>query len=372
MAQRSLRVGAFAPLSRPGLVPAGHHLRAGLELGAEDVNGAGGIDGRSLELALCDSAGTADRAISSLHELERAGVVAIAGEYHSAVAWPLAELAHARALPFVCASATLDRLTRVRAPSVVRIAAPQSYGWRVYAEYLVASGHRHVALGLVPDQYWSSGADVIETRLHEAGAVCTRIDVTGQTARQVVDRVRRTDGVTAVLLLAGYPQPSLAITKTLRSDHRFDDVVIGDPAGRAEFREWIDLLGDDGIGVPYLRYTSPPEDERGQRVARQLSKRLGEPASFVALEGYDAIQVVAEAMRIADEDHRRLAAALADVDIRGTRGRLRFSRASGLPVLQWVWPPVQVAAHTDAARPDLVTVLHEQPSRDHPQPVAVT
>jgi hypothetical protein len=29
------------------------------------------------------------------------------------------------------------------------------------------------------------------------------------------------------------------------------------------FREWLDLLGDDGIGVPYLRYASPPDDDLG-------------------------------------------------------------------------------------------------------------
>jgi hypothetical protein len=149
--------------------------------------------------------------------------------------------------------------------------------------------------------------------------------------------------------------------KALRSDHRFDDLVIGDPAGRAEFREWVDLLGDDGIGVPYLRYTSPPDDDLGPIVAAQLSERLGEPGSFIALEGYDTIQVLAEALRLASDDRTRLPAALAGVDIRGTRGRLRISHTSGVPVLQWVWPPVQVAAHTDSARPDLVSVLREEP-----------
>jgi hypothetical protein len=44
VSRRAVRVGAFAPLSSPGLVPAGRHLRAGLELGVEDFNRAGGVD----------------------------------------------------------------------------------------------------------------------------------------------------------------------------------------------------------------------------------------------------------------------------------------------------------------------------------------
>jgi ABC-type branched-subunit amino acid transport system substrate-binding protein len=135
--------------------------------------------------------------------------VAIAGEYHSAVARPLAELAHARALPFVCASATLDRLTRVPTPSIARIAAPQSYGWRIFAEYLRASGHGRVALALFPDEYRSSGAEVVEAHLREAGSVCTPIDVTDLSPSQVVDRLGRINEVSAILSLAGYPEPSL-------------------------------------------------------------------------------------------------------------------------------------------------------------------
>jgi ABC-type branched-subunit amino acid transport system substrate-binding protein len=341
-------------------VPAGRQLKGGLELGIEDVNRSGGVDGRLLELLMRDSAGLADRATSALRELDSEGIVALAGEFHSVVARPLAELADSRGLPFVCSSATLDELTSAPAASVGRIAAPQSHGWRVYADYLVAAGHAHVALAIFPDEYWSSGAAVLEARLREKGVVCTRIDVTDLSGFDVADRLRRIDGVAAVLLLAGYPEPSVAVVKALRSDARFDDLLIGDPAGRAEFAEWRDLLGRDGVGVPYLRYTAAAGTELGASVAARLSKRLGEPASFVALEGYDTIQVVAEALRLGGDDRVRVGQALTEVEIQGTRGPLRFSRTAGVPVLQWVWPPVEVAAHTDPAQTDRVTILHEE------------
>jgi ABC-type branched-subunit amino acid transport system substrate-binding protein len=87
---RALNVGAFAPLTSPGLVPAGRHLRAGLELGVEDVNEAGGVDGQLVELMLRDTAGSPNRGTSALHDLDAEGVVAVVGEFHSAVACPLA------------------------------------------------------------------------------------------------------------------------------------------------------------------------------------------------------------------------------------------------------------------------------------------
>jgi hypothetical protein len=39
---------------------------------------------------------------------------------------------------------------------------------------------------------------------------------------------------------------------------------------------------------------------------------------------------------------------------------VQFTHTPGVPVLQWVWPPVQVAAHRGASQRRRVTVLHEE------------
>jgi ABC-type branched-subunit amino acid transport system substrate-binding protein len=62
-------------------VPAGRQLKAGLELGIEDVNRSGGVDGRLLELLMRDSAGLADRATSAQRDLDGERVMALAGEF---------------------------------------------------------------------------------------------------------------------------------------------------------------------------------------------------------------------------------------------------------------------------------------------------
>ena len=359
-----LSVGAFAPLTSPGFVPAGRHLRAGLELGVEDLNGAGGVDGQSVGLDVRDTAGSPGHATSALHDLDAKGVVAVVGEFHSAVARPLAELAQTLRLPFVCSSATLDKLTSAPTDCVARLAPPQSHGWGAYADYLLAGGHEDVALAITPDEYWSAGAGVLEARLREGGARCTPIDVTGVSGSAVADQLAEMNAVGALLLLVGYPEPLAGIVRAVRSDGRFDHLLIGDPAGRAEFPEWSQLLGGDGLGVPYLRYRPAALSEFGARVGSRLAQRLGETPSFVALEGYDTIRVLGEGLRLAGDDRAQLVSALPRVKVQGTRGLLELSRAPGVSVLQWVWPPVQVAAHTDALQLDRASVLHEaQPER---------
>ena len=358
----AVKVGAFAPLSSPGLVPAGRHLKAGLELGVEDFNQAGGVDGQLVELMMRDTEGSPDRATVLLHDLDAEGVVAVVGEFHSAVARPLAELAHSLGLPFVCSCATLDKLTSGPTDCVARLAPPQLHGWRVYAEYLLDRGLRHVALAMTPDEYWSSGAAVLEARLRQDGAQCTRIDVTDLAGPPVGDRLAELDAVEALLLLVGYPEPSAGIVRAVRSDARFDNLIVGDPAGRAEFPEWSQLLGRAGLDVPYLCYLPALLDEFGTSVASRLAERLGEAPSFVALEGYDTIRVLGEGLCLAGADRGRLAHALRRVRVAGTRGLIQFTRTPGVPVLQWVWPPVQVVAHTDVSQRDRVAVLREEES----------
>ena len=46
MAKKNIRVGGLAPLGRPGFFEAGLQLKAGLELGVEEVNSAGRESGR--------------------------------------------------------------------------------------------------------------------------------------------------------------------------------------------------------------------------------------------------------------------------------------------------------------------------------------
>src|SRR5688572_19762512 len=97
----SIHVGALVPLTRPGWVEAGRHLLAGLELAVRDVNDAGGIVGRPLELLVRDTAADPRKAAAAVDELARLGVAALAGEYHSVVARAAAARADALGLPFL-------------------------------------------------------------------------------------------------------------------------------------------------------------------------------------------------------------------------------------------------------------------------------
>jgi ABC-type branched-subunit amino acid transport system substrate-binding protein len=349
----SVQVGALVPLTRPGWVEAGRHLLAGLELGVGDVNDAGGIVGRPLELVVRDTAADPQRAAAAVDELARLGVTALAGEYHSVVARAAAARADAIGLPFLCSSAVLDGLTEQPTEWVARLAPAQSHGWQIYADFLLGAGHRRIAVAAESSVYWASGTRILRDYLGARGGTVFEVDARAvAVCDQLVD-----NRATALLLLVGYPEPAASIVKSVRRDARLAEIMIGAPAGQPEFAEWATLLGDDGAAIPFLRYLPERLSPLGAQVEAALRERLAEAPSFVAFEGYDTVAVLADVLRSHGADRARTTESWPRVAVEGTRGQIRFSRTPGINVWQWAWPPVQVVDR-DPAEPDRFRILH--------------
>lgn len=352
-----MRIGALAPLTPPGWVDAGRHLLAGLQTAVDDVNAADGINTRPLELVVRDTAADPERARTAVDELTDLGVSALAGEYHSVVARTAAERAHTRHLPFLCSSAVLDALTEHPTPWVARLAPAQSHGWRIYADFLLAQGHRRIAVAAQPSVYWQSGTRILHDHLTPRGATLIPLDQDPSDPEAVCDALVH-HRATALLVLTGIPEPALPLVAAVRRDPRLAHVLIGAPAGQPELPTWTDRLGNDGAAVPFLRYLPPAPSPLGTRVRAALRERLGQEPSFVAFEGYDTITVLAHALREHGTDRAALADAWPHLDVEGTRGRIRFTPTPGIDVHQWAWSPVQVVDR-DPDDPARLRTLHQ-------------
>jgi ABC-type branched-subunit amino acid transport system substrate-binding protein len=336
-------------------VGAGHHLLAGLELAVRDVDDAGGIAGRRLELVVRDTAADPHRAAAAVDELDRLGVVALAGEYHSVAARAAAARADALGLPFLCSSAVLDALTDRPTRWVARLAPAQSRGWEVYADFLLGARHRRVAVAAESSVYWASGTRILRDHLASRGGSVVELDMRAPAPAALCDALVDARA-TALLLLVGHPERAAPIVESVRRDQRLAETMIGAPAGQPELAEWATLLGDSGAGIPFLRYLPERLSPLGARVEAALRERLGEAPSFVAFEGYDTIAVLADVLRSGGVDRARIADHWPRVAVEGTRAQIHFSRKPDISVWQWAWAPIQVVDR-DPAEPDRFRVL---------------
>ncbi|MBZ9929581.1 ABC transporter substrate-binding protein [Mesorhizobium sp. BR1-1-5] len=343
--EETTTIGALVPLTRPGWVEAGSHLLAGLQLAVSEINGAGGVGGKALELLVRDTAADPQKAFAAVDELARLGVVAIAGEYHSVVARAAAIRADELGLPFLCSSAVLDRLTEKPTKWVARLAPPQSRGWQIYADFLSRAGHDRISVASQQSVYWASGVHILRDRLQANGATLSDISMSSLDPSMLCDQLMD-HGATVLLLLVGQPDPAISIVKSVRNDGRLSTIKIGAPAGQPEFAEWATLLGKDSAAIPFLRYRPGHLNPLGSRVERALRETLGEAPSFVALEGYDTILVLAQAIRTCGTDRNSIAESWPHIEVAGTRGHIQFFRTPATTVWQWTGAPIQIAERT--------------------------
>src|SRR5438105_7391809 len=131
MCAQSVLIGGLGPLSYPGMPWAGRELFDAMHLAVREVNRTGGAGRRSLQLLCENTSGSEAAAVNAVKRLGGQGVHAFAGEFHSVAANAIVDPIGQSGLPFVCASATLDRITSCRRRNVFRLSPPQSYGWRV-------------------------------------------------------------------------------------------------------------------------------------------------------------------------------------------------------------------------------------------------
>ncbi|MBU6486268.1 MAG: ABC transporter substrate-binding protein [Burkholderiales bacterium] len=352
----AVKIGALAPLSRPGWVDAGRHLLAGLDLAVGEANENGGILGRPLELIVRDTAADPQKAIAAVDEMAHLGVVALAGEYHSVVARAAAIRADTLGMPFLCSSAVLDALTDRPSDWVARLCPVQSHGWRIYADFLLNAGHRSIAAVTQPSLYWASGTRILRDRFAVRDGTLIELDASTLSPTAVCDAVVA-NGATALLLLTGHPDTAVSIVQSVHRDRRLATLLIGAPAGQPELPEWTALLGNDGLAIPFLRYRTEGLNPLGVRIEAALRRRLGEPPSFVAFEGYDTATVLVEALRSLGIDRTLGPGVWSSLVVEGTRGTIEFSRPPQMRVWQWAWPPVEVVDR-DPEQPDRFRLLH--------------
>lgn len=353
-----IRIGGLGPLSLPGIPWAGRELQDGMALAVKQLNDMGGVLGKSLTLLFEDTHGHPEVGVTAVERLLEKQVHAFAGEFHSVVADAIVEPVQLSGLPFVCASATLDTITTRRLSCVFRLAPPQSYGWRVYADFLAAAGFRHAVALQEDNPYWKNGSGAIEARLNEHGGQFTRLLAAAGTADatswmpQVQALLSVPPAPDILLLMMAYPDPLRSVVSDARAHGLVPPACfLGDPAGRTVFPEWWEIAGTLATQIPFLSYIGVGGlTDRGKRMSADFERQYRREPTFVALEGYDAILVLADAFDDAGTtEPDKVLKALRQVRQEGTRGTITFlTEPTGVVHQQWKWPPVSVVAYTSA------------------------
>lgn len=303
----SLRIGWLAALTGPGAAPAIGFNR-GVTLAAAELNAAGGVRGRPVELVTRDTRGDPVKAVAMTKDLiGRAKVHAIWGPTNSGEAQATLPLMAQAGTPCLHPCVVDGLIDPERFPSVFRL-APSNSQWDEAARGYVLNtlGVRRVAVLGDTTVYGTSAVTASAAAFARDGVRVVSQSLIPATQPDVTpDMMAARAAGAAVLVVWSASAGLLSRLMNVRRALRWNVPIVGHPSlGSDEIRTLLDRPGNwERVFMVGCRSCSVGEDgklpERSQAFVARLAAAqvaLHDTSLWWVACGYDAVRLVAAAV----------------------------------------------------------------------------
>jgi branched-chain amino acid transport system substrate-binding protein len=322
--QETIKIGVLLPLSG-GNAEAGANMLDAAKLAADDVNAAGGVLGRHIEIVSGDDGCASEAATGAAESILGTGIVGIAGGYCSGAAIPASAVTDARGIPYI-AMASNPAYTDRGLRTVFRIYGRDDQQAIFAARFLAGPGGAKKLALLHDNSVYAKGlAELIRSANDELklGTQIVFFDaITPAQAdyRSVLTQVRASGADT--LYFTGYPGEAGVLLRQAK-----------------ELTLPIRLMGGDGTNDPvviksaglaaeeYVVTTAPLPQflPSGEAFAQTYRDRFGQAPGPYTMYQYDMVRVLANAIFWAGStDPKDIVEALRTTRHQGLTGEIFF------------------------------------------------
>jgi ABC-type branched-subunit amino acid transport system substrate-binding protein len=323
-AQGAIKVGALLPLSG-GNAEAGTNMLHAARLAADDVNAAGGVLGRHIEIVPGDDGCSPEMATAAAGTLLGTGIVGIAGGYCSGATIPASAVTDVRGIPYI-AMASNPALTDRGLRTVFRVYGRDDRQAVFAARFLAGPGAVKKLALLHDNSLYAKGlAELIRSANDDLklGIQVVFFDAItpGQADyRAALTRIRTSGADT--LYYTGYPGEAGLLLRQAK-----------------ELRLPVRLMGGDGTNDPvvikvagaaaegYVVTTAPLPQflPSGEAFAQSYRQRFGEAPGPYAMYEYDMVRILADAIfRAGSTEPKDIVEALRTTHHEGLTGEIFF------------------------------------------------
>ena len=328
-----IKIGVIAENSTISGIP----IPNAAQIAVEEINAAGGINGRMLEVVAYDDHNSAADAVRAFQRLASEDkVVAVIASYTSEVALALEPWSGRLKLPFITPGAASDEL-----------------GKRIHADYdkLKYSFHGYLASAFLAQSVCDAAKDLLVDKLHmktaaifsEDAAWTTPLDAGYEACLPkigltVVDHVRfnpDTTDFTPIFNRIEAKKPDVLITGIAHAGVQptvqwatqqvpFPMFGISSQATSSTF--WKDTNGKtQGVMLQLAATDTVATTPKTIPFALKYTARYGITPAYTGYTTYDEVYIIADAIRRAGStDPDKMVEAMEATDYQGTVGRMRF------------------------------------------------
>ena len=300
-----IKIGALTSLTG-NFAPWGIQASAGMQLAVDEINAAGGVGGRMLELVVTDDQSNAEEAVSGLERMIEDGVVAVGGPISSDVGLNTAQFAEQSEVPLFLVKAGSDAILTTDSRYTFRTCIPAAPSVAVpIAQYAQAEGITKIG-AIIADYGWGRAIEAAMIDSFDAvDGLEYQIEVAPVPEQDFTTYLRSLETFGPELIVAtGHPPGSGGIT-VQSNDLGLDVPITG------AYTPWALVAGgagDAAIGR-YADFKCADTDSIGyQDMARRYL--ASSDNSFMeddAVAGYGIVTMVAAAVEAVGDDPKAIA-----------------------------------------------------------------
>jgi branched-chain amino acid transport system substrate-binding protein len=324
--QGNILVGAVAPWSAIDVM-----LWEGISMAVNEINDAGGVLDRKIEILKRDNEGSLEKAIAISQEFgENPEVVAVIGHYHSSIVMPASVAYQYYGILLLCPVDADPHLTNQGFPLVFRTSPDDEDYANKLEEFCQQRDYRRLVSYVGKHEDAREFTEVFATVAHREGFQILdeesfdTLSNTGEFQR-VLNRWREHLSFDAIILSGEFPQTGIIIREARRIG--FEKPIIGGIS--LDRNGLLTMLGKKVKGVFLPTDFDPHSEEPEVRdFVKGFRKRHGKTPNALAAHGYDTVHALAYAIRQAKSaSPPQMAEALRDAtDLKGVTGAIRFHR----------------------------------------------
>ncbi len=299
-----IKIGALTSLTGP-FTSWGLHVEAGLKMAADDINAAGGVDGRMIEIIVADDQSDAEEAVVQFERLLEEGVVAVAGTISSGVGGATVGLAESNQVPLFLSKAGSDALLTADSRYTFRTCLPAGPMLAVpWAQYANDRGFTKVGQ-MIADYAWGQSFLAASEPVFSDAGVELQSEIAPVPEQDFTTYLRSLDEFGPELILATGHPPGSGPILAQAADLGLDVNVAGPGSSMTAV---LEAAGDTAIG----RYADHScanyfSDDYAELAARYVADTGLGFMEDDAVAMYAVVNAVADAVANAGDDTAAMA-----------------------------------------------------------------
>ena len=327
-AAETIKIGLLCPLTG-AYANEGQDMQRIVELLADGVNKAGGINGDKVEIITQDDASEPRTSALAAQRLATSDVVAVIGTYGSAVTEASQNILAEAGIVQIATGSTSIRLTEKGLPTFFRTCPRDDDQGATAVKTLVTMGHKRIAILHDNSAYARGLADEIKAGLeHAPGVEIVFFDALRPNERDynaLLTTMKSKDP--EIIMFTGY-YPEAATLLRQMAEMKWQVPMVGGDA--TNNRDLVKLAGGHATGYYFLSPAMPSDlnTESGRAFLTAYQEKYGSmPSSIWPVLAGDAFNVIVEAIKAKGAD----SAAIADYlhnglkDFSGLTGEIAFN-----------------------------------------------